>query len=151
MAVEQAATGKPVIRAMGPSDIGVIFDIDRSLTGVERAVTHSDLISGDLGNALDLSVVAAIGDRVIGFALARHVYIGEPVVEAGLIQGLGVHPLHQRQGIAAWLVSALTEHCQSRGIKTLRVVLSDRDSQMEGFFDRMGFHHAQLVVYDKTL
>ena len=139
------------IRPMEPGDIGVIFEIDRRLTGIERAITHADLITRNLGETLDLSYVAEVGNQVVGFLLAWHAYVGEPVVEAGLIQGLGVDPDYSRHGIATKLVNSLLDRCRSKGPKTVRVILSERDSRMEGFFSYMGFRRAQLIVFDKIL
>ncbi len=151
LTVEQAGQYEAKIRPMEPGDIGAIFEIDRRLTGIERAITHTDLITRDLGGTLDLSFVAEVGDEVVGFLLARHAYVGEPVVEAGLIHGLGVDPDYSRLGIATRLVNSLLERCRSKGPKTVRVILSERDSRMEGFFSYMGFRRAQLIVYDKVL
>jgi predicted N-acetyltransferase YhbS len=81
---------------MEPEDISTILEIDREISGKSRAVTYASLITGDLGGELDLSFVAEVGGKVAGFILARHAYIGEPVIEAGLIQILGVQPDYQR-------------------------------------------------------
>ena len=151
MAAGDIKLEKPIIRPMKPEDIGAIIAIDQILTGNERATTLSDLVTEDLMAAIELSSIAEVNDQVVGFVLARHAYIGELVVEAGLIQGLGVHPLYQRRGIATRLINALTESSRAKGIKTLRVMLGEQDSSMKDFFARVNFHLAQLRVYDKTL
>jgi predicted N-acetyltransferase YhbS len=151
MAAGDIKLEKPIIRPMKPEDIGAIIAIDQILTGNERATTLSDLVTEDLMAAIELSSIAEVNDQVVGFVLARHAYIGEPVVEAGLIQGLGVHPLYQRRGIATRLINALTESSRAKGIKTLRVMLGEQDSSMKDFFARVNFRLAQLRVYDKTL
>lgn len=151
MATQQSIRAPVSVRPMESKDIGAIFDIDRSLLGEERAVTLLDLVSEDLSGALDLSLVAEIDDQVVGFILGRHTYIGEPVIEAGLIQGLGIHPLYQKRGIGTKLIKALEERSRSKGIKTFRVILSERDSRLERFFSHMEFHRAKLIVCDKTL
>jgi predicted N-acetyltransferase YhbS len=151
MSIQRDITGKNVIRPMEAGDIDSIFEIYRSLIGEERAIIDTDLIVSDPGGTLDLSFVAEVDGEVTGFIVARHTYIGEPPVEAGLIQGLGVHPLHQRTGIATRLVNTLTASSRAKGIKTLRVMLSERDSQLEGFFRRMNFQPARLVIYDMSL
>ena len=138
-------------RPMEPEDITAVLEIDRKISGVRRAITYADLITGDLGGVLDLSFVAEVSGQVIGFILARHAYVGEPVIEVGLIQILGVDPDYWRQGIAVKLVDALLEHCQSRGLKTVRIMVNARDSQLQGFFQRMGFRRGQLIDYTKTL
>lgn len=139
------------IRTMEAKDVETVFEIYRSLAGEERTLINADLIAAGVGGVLDLSLVAWVGNEVVGFILARHTYVGESAAEAGLIQGLGVRPLHQRQGVARRLVNALIESSRSKGIKTLRVMLSERDSKLERFFTTVNFHRARLVIYDMTL
>jgi ribosomal-protein-alanine N-acetyltransferase len=136
---------------MEPEDISTILEIDREISGKSRAVTYASLITGDLGGELDLSFVAEVGGKVAGFILARHAYIGEPVIEAGLIQILGVQPNYQRQGIARGLVNAMLERCRSKSLKMVRAMVNERDSRLQGFFAHMGFGHGQLIDYSKTL
>jgi ribosomal protein S18 acetylase RimI-like enzyme len=139
------------IRGMEHEDIESVLAIDRKISGVRRAVTYTDLITGDLGKVLDLSFVAEVRGQVAGFILARHAVVGEPLVEVGLIQVMGVDPDYWRRGIASRLVKALLERCQSKGLKTVRVMVNERDSQLQGFFQRIGFHRGQLIDYAKTL
>ena len=136
---------------MEHEDITAVLAIDRRITGVRRAVTYTDLITGDLGKVLDLSVVAEVAGEVVGFILARHAYVGEPVVEVGLIQILGVDPDYWGQGIASKLMNALLERCQSKGLKTVRVMLNEADSQLHGFFSHSGFRRGHLIDFTKTL
>jgi len=136
---------------MEPEDIDAVLAIDRKISGVQRAITYADLITGHLGGVIDLSFVSEINGQVAGFILARLAYVGEPVTEVGLVQILGVDPDYQRQGIATKLVNAMLERCKSRGIKTVRVTVNERDSQLRGFFQRMGFRRGQLIDYSKTL
>ncbi|MBN1367084.1 MAG: GNAT family N-acetyltransferase [Dehalococcoidales bacterium] len=150
MTTQQNIKGKITIRSIEYGDIDTIFDIDKILLGEDRAATMIDLLTEDLAGAQDLSFVAEVDGRVVGFILARHTYIGEPVVEAGLIQGLGVQPLYQKRGIATQLVGALIEYACSQNLKTIRIIISERDSRMEGFFSSMKFNRAQQIVYDKV-
>ena len=143
--------GKVVIRPMEPEDIDAVLTIDRKISGVQRAITYADLITGELGGVIDLSFVAEIDGQVAGFILARLAYVGEPVTEVGLVQILGVDPDYQRQGIATKLVNSMLEHCKSKGIKTVRVTVNERDSQLRDFFQHMGFRRGQLIDYSKTL
>ena len=143
--------GKVVVRPMEPEDITGVLEVDRKISGVQRSITYTDLITGDLGGELDLSFVAEVSGRVSGFLLARRAYVGEPVAEVGLIQILGVDPDYWRQGIATSLTNALLERCQSMGPKTVRIMVNEGDSQLQGFFSRMGFRRGQLIDYTKTL
>ena len=151
MSTEETRESKLRIRPMEHEDIDQVLAIDRKITGVRRAITYTDLITGDLGGLLDLSVVAEVNGMVAGFILARHAAVGEPLVEIGLIQILGVDPDYWRQGIAGKMVNALLERCQSKGLKTVRIIINERDSQLQDFFERMGFSRGQLIDYSKTL
>ncbi len=144
-------TGETIIRPMEPEDISAILEIDRKIRGKRRAVTYADLITGDLGGDLDLSFVAEVGSQVTGFILARRAYTVEPVVEAGLIQVLGVDPEFQGQGIATRLVNAMLGRCQATGLKLVRISVRERDSQLKGFFTHAGFRRGQHIDYIKTL
>ena len=151
MTIKDRAEGKLIIRPMEPEDISPVLEIDRKISGEKRAVTYKDLLTGDLGGELDLSFIAEINGQVIGLILARRAYIGEPVVEVGLIQILGVDLDHQGQGIATKLVNAMLERSQSVGLKWVRIMVNERDSQLQGFFAQMGFRRGQLIDYTKPL
>jgi len=144
------------IRAMANKDIDAVYEIDRKLTGEdrtltlteeERVVTLTDLITG----SFDLSFVAESEGRVVGFILAEHSHVGEPVVDAGLIQAMGILPEYQRQYIGMQLFNELVVRAMAKGIKLLRVMLRERDSRLKDFFAEMGFQRAPLMVYDKSL
>jgi len=136
---------------MEPEDIDAVLAIDKKISGVRRAVTYTDLITGDLGGVLDLSFVAEVDGYIAGFILARRAYVGEPVAEVGLVQILGVDPDYGRQGIATKLVEALLESGQSENLKAVRIMIKERDSQLQAFFAHMGFKRGQLIDYTKTL
>lgn len=151
MADEQLVEGRLRIRPMEHEDVGDVLAIDRKITGVRRAVSYTDLITGDLGELLGLSVVAEVSGAVVGFVLARHMVVGEPPEEVGMIQILGVDPDYWHQGIATRMMNFLLKRCRAKAIKTLQTMVSDRDSQLQGFFEHLGFGPGQLVDYSKKL
>ena len=102
------------IRPMADEDVDSVLAIDRKITGKRRAVTYTEMITGDLGGVLALSLVAEVDGEVKGFILARRVYVGEPPTEVGLIQILGVDPGYQRQGIASKMVNAFLNACRAK-------------------------------------
>jgi ribosomal protein S18 acetylase RimI-like enzyme len=138
------------IRPMEHEDIDSVLAIDRKITGVRRAVTYTELITGDLGGVLALSIVAEVDGTVQGFILARRAYIGEPT-EVGLIQMLGVDPDHQRQGIATKMVNAFLDTCREKNLSAVRIVINERDDQLEGLFKHLGFRRGEFIDYTKKL
>lgn len=139
------------IRPMEHEDIDSVLAIDQKITGERRAVTYTELITGDLGGVLALSFVAEVDGAVQGFLLARRVYVVAPPSEVGLIQILGVDPDYQRKGIASKLVNALLDTCRSKKLKTVRIMINERDEQLVGLFEHLGFRRGELIDYNKSL
>ncbi len=150
MTTEDKTESKLRIRSMEPEDITAVLAIDRSVSGLKRAITYTDLIIGDLGGVLNLSVVAELNGTVVGFILAKHALIGEPFYEVGFIQIIGVDPDQWRQGIATKMVDFLLERCRAKGLKTVRIMLDEKDSQLQGLFSHLGFRRGHLIDYTKT-
>jgi N-acetylglutamate synthase-like GNAT family acetyltransferase len=151
MTLEQIDVSKLIIRPMESRDIGAVLELDRKLAGRKRAVTYTELISANLGGNLDFSYIGEVENKIAGFVLARHDYAGEPAVDIGLIQILGVDPDLWGKNIATRLVAAVLERCRSKGLRTVRVLISERDSRLQAFFAHVGFRRGQLIDYDISL
>ncbi|MBI2908815.1 MAG: GNAT family N-acetyltransferase [Chloroflexi bacterium] len=128
-----------------------ILTIDKKLTELRRATSYAELITGDASGLLEFGFVAESEGRVRGFILGRTADVGQPPTRAGLILILGVHPDYERRGIGRRLVNAICEKFRSEGIKTVRIGIDQRDKQLIGFFERMGFSVRHLIDYAKTL
>jgi ribosomal protein S18 acetylase RimI-like enzyme len=139
------------VRPMEAMDLEAALAIDRKISGTRRAITYTDLFTGDLGGVLDLSFVAEVDGQIAGFILARRAYMGEPVAEVGLVQIMGVDPDYQRRGIGTKLVEALVETGRAEKLKSVRVMVNERDSELQEFFAQMGFKRGQLIDYTQEL
>jgi len=139
------------IRPMEPEDINGILDVDRKISGAQRAITYRDLVREALGGEVDVSFVAEIDNQFVGFVLAYLTYVREQISEACVIQIFGVDPKYQKQGVASKLIRALIEKCRTKKIKLIRVMLDERDGDLQGFFKRLGFDRGRYVDYSKTI
>ena len=139
------------IRPMEPEDIDGILEVDRKISGVQRAITYRDLVQEVLGGEVDMSFVAEVENQFVGFVLAYLTYVREQVSEACVIQIFGVDPKYQRQGIASKLIQALIDRCRSKNIKLVRVMLEERDSELQSLFKRLGFDRSHYIDYSKIL
>ncbi|MDP2971653.1 MAG: GNAT family N-acetyltransferase [Deltaproteobacteria bacterium] len=139
------------IRPMEPEDINGILEVDRKISGMDRAVTYQDLVRKGLGGEVDVSFVAEVDNQFVGFVLAYLTYVREELSEACVIQIFGVDSAYQRRGIASKLIQALMEKCRAKKIKLIRVVLNERDGDLQGFFKRLGFERGRYVEYSKSL
>jgi len=139
------------VRPMEPEDISGILEVDRKISGVARALTYRDLVREALGGQIDMSFVAEIDNQFVGFVMAYLTYVREQVSEACVIQIFGVDPKFQKQGIASKLIQALLDKCRSQKIKLVRVMIDERDSELQGFFKRLGFDRGRYIDYSKTV
>lgn len=128
-----------------------IFTIDRKASSRKRPISNVDLITGDVSGLLEWGMAAEVEGHVRGFILGQVGHVGEAATEVGLILILGVHPNDWRKGIAHGLVNGLCEKFRSRGIKTLNIWIDQRDKDLLGFFERLGFSVGYLIDYSKTL
>ena len=154
--------GAVSIRPMEKGDIDAILAIyskimDEKIPGVKRsrlsyrgAMTYEEIASTNPGGPLDLSLVAEVDDKVIGFIWSGLSYVGIPANEVGIIYMLIVDPDYQRQGVAHKLVEALSERCHARGVDTVRAVIDERHWELQNYFQRLGFHRSELVIYTRT-
>lgn len=156
------------IRPMILEDLKAILLLDKEIRTTGKAITYANLTTEDIFTIdqevnhhkrpvsyivglLDLGFVAAIDNHICGFILGRVVHIGEDANEVGLILMLGVHPDYQRKGIATNLVNALCEKYRSKGIKTIYTTMDQRDKDLLGFIEHIGFRVSHRVDYSKAL
>jgi len=145
------AKAKVKIRPMEPEDITGILEVDRKISGVQRAITYRDLVREALGGQMDVSFVAEVGNQMVGFILAYLTYVREQVTEVCVIQIFGVDPQYQGQGIATQLIQKQLDECRSKRIKLIRVMLEERDDELQKFFKRLGFDRGRYIDYPKIL
>ena len=149
-----ATSGKELkIRPMERSDIDAMLAVyskirEEKIPGVKRSrlsyrgpMTFDEVASTNPGGPLDLSCVAEIDGKVVGFIWGRLAFAGIPVDEMGVIHMLIVDPDYQKQGIAAKLVDALAQRCQARGVKTVRAVIDERHWELQNYFQKRIYMH----------
>ncbi len=136
-------------RPMEPEDVNAILSIDRKISGMQRAITYE--VNQIIGGNLALSFVAETEAQVIGFVLATLTCIPEEVIEACAILTVGIDPDYQHQGVATRLIQALLDACRSKGIRTVRTMVDEHDSQLKSLFEKMDFQRGRLVQYLKDV
>jgi len=154
--------GEIKIRPMDRGDISAVLAIyskirDEKIPGVKRsrlsyrgAMTYEEVALTDPGGPLDLSFVAEAEGKAVGFIWSRLAYVGIPIDEVGIIYTLIVDPNHQKQGIAKKLVEALSKRCRDKGVNTVRAVIDERHWELQNYFQKLGFHRSELVIYTKA-
>jgi len=154
--------GEIKIRPMEWGDIDAVISIyskirDEKIPGVKRsrlsyrgAMTSDEIAITNPGGPLDLSLIAEAEGKPIGFIWSGLAYVGIPVDEVGIIYMLIVDPEYQKKGIAGKLVDALLKRCQEKKVHTVRAVIDERHWELHNYFQKLGFHRSELVIYTKA-
>ncbi len=141
------------IRNLDKTDLSVIVDIEERVTGVARPDYWQKRI--ELFEAIRphwASLVAEMDNRVVAFILGR---AGE--LEFGLpgniawIETIGVDPAYRGQGVGRTLMDQFTESAEDHAITSIFTLVDNNNSQMESFFDRIGFIRGKMIHFQKDL
>lgn len=122
------------IRLELPDDESAIRETNEQAFGSPAEATLVDRLRGSPDS---ISLVATLGDRVVGHILFTPISM-EPAARvrvAGLAP-MAVRPEHQRSGIGSQLVRAGLDHCRERGYAAVVVVGHPQ------FYPRFGFVRA---------
>jgi ribosomal protein S18 acetylase RimI-like enzyme len=112
-------------------------------------IPEKEMVASQLRGPLDLSFIAEYEGILVGFILATAVYAGLPMTGTGVVYLIAVNPDYQKSGIGKMLMSAFEKHCQSKGIKTLRAIIPEKDVTTIKYFTKAGFRRSTTVNYDK--
>jgi ribosomal protein S18 acetylase RimI-like enzyme len=143
---------KVSIRRMTRSDIHEVLALDRIIRGSGRdVIRYEDLTSANPGTPPDLSFVAEIDGKIVGFSINRSTYLMVPLTEVCIIHSILTHPDYQKRGIGFKLIQALLYHCQTQGISTVRALIPDDNKELQAIFKKQGFQCSNIVNFDNTV
>ena len=137
---------KVVIREITEDDLEAILELDRKIVGKERSVTYKNPIGNYLGGDFGLSFVAVDNNKIAGFVMGQLEGPGK-----GWIQAIAIDPEYRRKDVGASLVKALLARYKSKGIDTVHIASSWRDSGMLSFLGSLGFTRGDMVELEKSL
>ncbi len=146
--VEEA---KVMIRRMTRNDIHEVLFLDRIVTGQRRdVIKYEDIASANPGTPPDISFIAEIDGKMVGFSINRTMYLMVPLTEVCIIHAILVHPDYRGHGIGKKLIQALLNHCQTEGIGTVRALIPRDNKELQSLFKRQGFQRSHIVNFDRT-
>ena len=149
--MSKAKEAKVTIRRMTRNDIHEVLFLDRIVTGQRRdVIKYEDIASANPGTAPDMSFVAEIDGKLVGFSINRSMYLMVPLTEVCIIHAILVHPDYQGRGIGRKLIQALLKHCQTEGIGTVRALIPRGSKELQAMFERQGFQRSRIVNFDRT-
>ena len=138
------------IRRMAFTDVDAVLALNSKLIEADSQINYIDLASVALTSPLDMSLVCEIGRTIIGFILARRVYSGIPVQELCNIHAILVETDYRKHGIGRRLVNEVISHCKKEGIRRVRTLVDESNSEVKQFFESLGFRRSNFVNYDRA-
>jgi ribosomal protein S18 acetylase RimI-like enzyme len=140
---------KVSIRRMTRNDIHEVLFLDRIVTGQRRdVIKYEDIASANPGTAPDMSFVAEVDGKMVGFAINRSTYLMVPLTEVCIIHAILVHPDYRGLGIGGKLIEALLKHCKTEGIGTVRALIPTGNKELQDMFRRHGFKRSRIINFD---
>ena len=139
------------IRPMTRSDIHAVLALDRKISKGRGALSYSDMVTTDPGGPLDVSFVAEISGNIVGFVIARLVFVMIPFTKVCMLHSSLVDPDYQNRGIGIRLLGKLVDYCQGEGINTIRALVEEHNDDLIRFVERQGFRRSTIVNYDKAI
>jgi len=122
----------------------------RSRLSYRGTMDYDEVASTNPGGPLDLSCVAEVDGRLIGFIWGRLAFVGIPIDEVGVIHMIIVDPEYQKKGIATKLIEALAQRTQAKGVNTVRAVIDERHWELQNYFQKLGFKRSELAIYARA-
>lgn len=139
------------IRDLREEDIDAVLAIDQKVAGDDRATTYAISPSSDIAGELDVSVVAEVSGKVVGFLLGQLADSRYETADTAWLRLIGIAPDYQRLGIGSRMMQAFLERCRRKKVQSVRIMISWNDWWMLSFVGSLGFTRAERVEYFKTI
>jgi predicted N-acetyltransferase YhbS len=134
------------IRPLIEEDLEDIVEIDEKILGENRRNYWERKLELMNHKASQISLVAEMEGRVVGFVLGDISGWEFGVPETiGWIDTIGVEPVYQKKGVATTLARELVQNLKSLGVKTIYTLVSWNDWDLLQFFHAMGFSRGDLI------
>ncbi len=139
------------IRKMTEQDIEGVLEIDRKIKGNDRATTYTMIPTNYVGGELDVSVVAEVDNRIVGFLLGRITKSTYEIGNSYLIELIGVDPKYRRQKVGKSLVSYFEKACCEKGASNIRILVNWQDWWLLSFLSSLEFTRGEMTEFVKPL
>jgi ribosomal protein S18 acetylase RimI-like enzyme len=135
-----------VVRAMAPSDLDRIVEIDIEVLGKPRQDYWKSKVTLNDKRSQVSRLVAESDGRVVGFIIgyASSYEYGLPE-KIGWIDTIGVDPACQRKGIAKLLFQEMAKNLKAKGVDTIFTLVRRLDWKLLKYFQSLGFHKGDMM------
>jgi len=146
-------TDAVLVRTMREDDLNAIVAIDAAATGRRRPRYFEVMLQRSVTQAgLQISLVAELDNRVVGFVIGSLYYGEYGVVEpSASIDAITVAPDHRAKNVGKALMRQLRLNLAALRITTLRTEVSWEYFDLLAFFRSQGFKPSSRLCLECTL
>ena len=139
---------KRKIKAEDASDIG---NIQAAITKSPTNIDFRQIIEDQVRKDEDVSFVAVIDGRVVGYMISYIVFGGFGLEKGAWIATLGVDPKFMGQGIGKRLAEEILEVYRKKGINDIYTSVRWDSVDLLSFFKTLGFDRSNFINLRKEL
>ena len=136
------------IKAEDASDIG---SIQAAITKSPTNIDFRQIIEDQVRKDEDVSFVAEIDGRVVGYMISYIVFGGFGLEKGAWIATLGVNPKFMGQGIGKRLAEEILEVYRKKGINDIFTSVRWDSVDLLSFFKTLGFDRSSFINLRKEL
>jgi len=136
------------IKAEDASDIG---SIQAAITKSPTNIDFRQIIEDQVRKDEDVSFVAVIDGRVVGYMISYIVFGGFGLEKGAWIATLGVDPKFMGQGIGKRLAEEILEVYRKKGINDIYTSVRWDSVDLLSFFKTLGFDRSNFINLRKEL
>jgi ribosomal protein S18 acetylase RimI-like enzyme len=139
------------IRRIKIEDADAISSIQDSITKSSVETDFRNIIEERVRRNEDISFVAEIDGRVVGYMISYILYGGFGLDKSAWIATLGVDPKYMGQGIGKRLAEEILHAYRERGISHIFTTVRWDSVDLLSFFKTLGFDRSDFINLKKAL
>ena len=139
------------IRKIKAEDASDISQIQSAITKSSPTIDFRQIIEQQVRKDEDVSFVAEVDGRVVGFMISYIVFGGFGLEKGAWIATLGVAPKFMGQGIGKRLAEEILEVYRKKGINDIFTSVRWDSVDLLSFFKTLGFDRSSFINLRKEL
>lgn len=139
------------IRKIKAEDASDISQIQSAITKSSPTIDFRQIIEQQVRKDEDVSFVAEIGDKVVGYMISYIVYGGFGLEKGAWIATLGVDPKFMGRGIGKKLAEEILAVYREKGINDIYTSVRWDSVDLLSFFKTLGFDRSNFINLRKEL
>jgi ribosomal protein S18 acetylase RimI-like enzyme len=147
----EKVSDKLLIRKIKVEDADQIREIHSSITNIAAEIDFRCIIEQQLLRDEDISYVAEVDGRLVGFIVSSLVYGGFGLEKSAWITNFGVHPDFMAKGIGKALARELFKVYKKKGVENIFSSVPWDSVDILSFFKTLGFDRSGLINLRKDL